>query len=148
MENNKENTGVIFGFWVYLMTDLLMFGVLFAAYAVLRDSTYGGITIKEIFDPPYVLAETLILLTSSFTCALGTLAALSKNKRNTVFFFLITLFLGVCFLAMELNEFRNMFAEGNTFQKRAFLSSYFTLVGTHGLHILTGSFWILLLVIQ
>ena len=134
-----------FGFWVYLMTDLLMFAALFATYAVLHGSTFGGPTSSEIFDLPFALWETLILLTSSFTSGLGILAARKFNKNQTFLWFGITFLLGVTFLTMELTEFSHLFAEGNTFQKSAFLSSFFTLVGTHGLHIATGLFWMILL---
>lgn len=144
----KHESTVTFGFWIYLMTDLLMFAVLFATYAVLRNSTYGGITIQEIVNLPFVLIETLLLLTSSFTCGLATLAARSGNKTKVGVLLSITLGLGVAFLAMEFSEFSQLLAEGHSYQTSAFLSSYFTLVGTHGLHILIGSLWMLLLIIQ
>lgn len=132
----------VFGFWVYLMTDLIMFAVLFAAYAVLRNNTFGGISIHQVFNPPFVLAETLILLTSSFTCGIATMYAAEKNKQKTLLFLLSTLLLGVLFLGMELFEFSRLILEGNGPQKSAFLSSFFTLIGTHGMHIFAGSIWL------
>ena len=145
-EETREKT--IFGFWVYLMTDLLMFAVLFAAFAVLRKNTFGGPPGKELFDLRYVFIETLILLTSSFTCGLGMLAANSKNKRAVIALFGVTLVLGLSFLGMELNEFSRLIAQGNSFQRSGFLSSFFTLVGTHGLHITFGLLWMVILLIQ
>jgi len=154
MENKEEireeerDERTFFGFWVYLMTDLIMFGALFATFAVLRNNTFGGPGGKELFKLPYVMIETLILLTSSFTCGLGVLAAQAKNRKMVLTFFGITLALGLSFLGMEINEFIKLFAEGNGFQRSGFLSSFFTLVGTHGLHITFGSLWILLMLIN
>lgn len=145
--HNKIQAG-IFGFWLYLMTDLLMFAVLFAAYIVLKNNTNGGITIYNLFNPPYILTETLILLTSSFTCGIGLLWAEKKEKNKALFLFCITFLLGLSFLAMELLEFSHLFSEGDTFQKSAFLSSYFSLIGTHGLHIFIGLLWLGILIIH
>lgn len=131
----------VFGFWVYLMTDLLMFATLFATYAVFQGNTFGGPSARDIFNLPFALIETLILLTSSFTSGLGMLAAQKKNTKQVFLWFGITFLLGIAFLSMELTEFSHLFADGNTFQRSAFLSSFFTLVGTHGLHIATGLLW-------
>ncbi len=144
----EDNDKTIFGFWVYLMTDLIMFAALFAAFAVLRNSTFGGLPGKELFSLPYVFIETMILLMSSFTCGLGTLAAYSKNKKGVIALFGVTLFLGLTFLGMELSEFSRLIAEGNSFQRSGFLSSFFTLVGTHGFHISVGSLWMSIMIVQ
>ena len=133
----------ILGFWIYLMTDLIMFAALFAAYAVLRGNTFGGPGARELFSLPGALTETLILLTSSFTCGLAMLAAHKNNKTQTLVWFGVTLALGVLFLVLELNEFSHLIAEGHTWQSNAFLSSFFSLVGTHGLHISVGLLWII-----
>lgn len=131
----------IFGFWVYLMTDCVLFASLFATFAVLHNNTYGGPSGKELFNLNFVLAETLILLISSFTCGLAILAS-QKNKRQAVISWLaVTFLLGVAFLSMELTEFHKLYAEGNSWQRSGFLSAFFTLVGTHGAHILTGLIW-------
>lgn len=129
------------------MTDLIMFAVLFAAYAVLHNNTFGGISIRDIFNPPFVLTETLILLTSSFTSGLSVLYARRNDKKKAIALLLLTFFLGLAFLAMELIEFTKLITEGNSFAASAFLSSFFALIGTHGLHILIGSFWILVLLV-
>jgi cytochrome o ubiquinol oxidase subunit III len=143
-----ESDKTIFGFWVYLMTDLLMFAALFATFAVLRNNTFGGPPGKELFNLPYVFVETMILLTSSFTAGLGVIAAHHKKKSAVIALFGITLTLGLIFLGMELSEFSRLIADGNGFQRSGFLSSFFTLVGTHGLHITFGSLWMVILLIQ
>ncbi len=137
----EANDRAMFGFWVYLMTDLLMFSVLFAVYAVLHDNTFGGKSAKELFSLHLALTETLILLTSSFTCGIAMIAARSGNKRQTLMWFAITFVLGLSFLGLELNEFSKLIHDGLTIQSNAFLSSFFVLVGTHGLHITSGLLW-------
>lgn len=128
-----------------MMTDLLMFSILFATYAVLRNNTFGGISIDKIFDPPFVLTETLILLTSSFVCGLALLSARELSKRKALFYLLATAVLGAVFLGMEIFEFSRLLSEGNSYTKSAFLSSFFTLLSFHGLHILAGIVWIVIL---
>ncbi len=131
----------LFGFWVYLMTDVVLFASLFATYAVLRDNTAGGPSGASLFSLPFVLVETLILLTSSFTCGMALLAARSQQKRLVIYWLSATFILGLTFLGLELSEFRLLIIEGNGFRESGFLSSYFTLVGTHGLHIFVGLIW-------
>jgi cytochrome o ubiquinol oxidase subunit III len=135
------NDKVTFGFWLYLMTDLLMFAVLFATFAVLRDSTAGGPDGRELFSPSFVLAETIILLTSSFTAGIGMWAARLGHKKQVLQWFGVTFLLGLAFLGMELYEFAEFIHEGHTWQTSASLSAFFTLVGTHGLHIMSGLLW-------
>ncbi|HUP26151.1 MAG TPA: cytochrome o ubiquinol oxidase subunit III, partial [Candidatus Limnocylindrales bacterium] len=135
------NDRAMFGFWVYLMTDLLMFAVLFAVYAVLNGNTLGGPTGRELFSLPLALQETLILLTSSFTCGIGMIAARAGNKKQVLTWFGITFILGLAFLALEMKEFAELIHEGHTIATNAFFSSFFTLVGTHGLHITSGLLW-------
>lgn len=139
-KHNDEK--IIFGFWIYLMTDLLMFAVLFACYAVLHKNTFGGEGADRLFSLPLALWETLILLTSSFTCGLGMAYARYNDKKKTVLFFGITFLLGLSFLGLEFSEFGKLIGEGNIPQKSAFLSSFFTLVGTHGIHISSGLLWL------
>ncbi|HSX02165.1 MAG TPA: cytochrome o ubiquinol oxidase subunit III [Candidatus Saccharimonadia bacterium] len=129
------------GFWVYLMTDCILFGSLFATYAVLHGNTFGGPGAAELFSLSFVLAETLILLTSSFTAGLATLAARRGDKMQVLLWFGLTFVLGAAFLGLELSEFSKLAHEGNGWQRSGFLSAFFTLVGTHGLHIATGLLW-------
>lgn len=139
--HEAANERAMFGFWIYLMTDLLMFAILFAVYAVLSDKTFGGESGRELFSRPLALIETLLLLTSSFTCGIGMIAARRGNKMRTLLWFGITFALGAVFLALELDEFATLVHEGQTLGVNAFLSSFFVLVGTHGLHIITGLLW-------
>jgi cytochrome o ubiquinol oxidase subunit 3 len=136
------NERTMFGFWVYLMTDLLMFAVLFAVYSVLHGNTVGGPTGRDLFSMPLALAETLLLLTSSFTCGLGMIAARRGNKNQVLVWFGVTFLLGLAFLGLELFEFAEFIHEGHTFTVNAFLSSFFLLVGTHGMHITSGLLWL------
>lgn len=136
---NEEKT--LFGFWVYLMTDVILFASLFATFAVLRGNTFGGPGPEQLFSLPFVFAETFILLTSSFTCGIAMLAAHDKQKKQALFWLGITFLLGLAFLTLELSEFRNMVIEGNSWRRSGFLSSFFTLVGTHGAHITVGLIW-------
>lgn len=139
---------VLFGFWMYLMTDLLMFAVLFAAYIVLHGNIYTGPKSNELFNLPFALTETLILLTSSFTSGLAILAARNSAKNQVLVWFSITFLLGLSFLGLELSEFSKLVSEGNGWQRSAFLSSFFTLVGTHGLHIFVGLLWMSICIIK
>ena len=134
------------GFWLYLMTDCLLFASLFATFAVLRTATADGPSGRDIFELPMVLTETIILLTSSFTCGLALIALKNKNIRYVVAALAATYILGVAFLTMEITEFAKLAAEGHSWQQSAFLSSFFTLVATHGLHILIGLIWLVVMV--
>lgn len=138
------NERVMFGFWVYLMTDLLMFAILFAVYAVLGGNTQGGPGGHELFSLHLALAETLILLTSSFTCGIGMIAARAGNKKQVLNWFGLTFILGLSFLVLELREFTEFAREGHTIASNAFFSSFFSLVGTHGLHIFSGLLWMII----
>ena len=129
------------GFWVYLMTDCVLFATLFATFAVLRTATAGGPSGADIFDLNFVLVETMLLLTSSFTVGLALLGAERGFKKQAIVWLVITFLLGAGFLAMELYEFHELIAEGHGWQQSAFLSSYFVLVATHGLHIAVGLLW-------
>ncbi|CDR35239.1 cytochrome o ubiquinol oxidase subunit III [Criblamydia sequanensis] len=148
LENYETYDRTLFGFWTYLMTDCLLFATFFATYGVLHHNINGGPSAKEIFSLPYAFSETLILLLSSFISGLGLLSAYKRSKNQVLIFLSLTFLLGFAFLAMEGHEFSNLIQEGHTPRKSAFLSSYFTLVGTHGLHILSGLIWILVLGFQ
>ena len=129
------------GFWVYLMTDCVLFATLFVVFAVLRNATAGGPSGAELFDLNFVLLETMILLTSSFTVGLAVLGAERGYKKQAIVWLVITFLLGVAFLALELWEFNHLIAEGHDWSQSAFLSSYFALVATHGIHIAVGLIW-------
>jgi cytochrome o ubiquinol oxidase subunit 3 len=141
MVRREEDDKTIFGFWLYLMTDCVLFASLFATYAVLRTSTFGGPGGGLLFSMNFVLAETLILLTSSFSCGLGILAARQNRKNLVLAAFGLTFLLGLAFLSLELHEFSHLYHEGDSWRRSGFLSAFFTLVGTHGLHISVGLLW-------
>ncbi|MDO8624176.1 MAG: cytochrome o ubiquinol oxidase subunit III [bacterium] len=143
--NELAHDKVTFGLWVYLMSDCVLFAGLFATYAVLHTASFGGPSAKELFSLPFVLTETLLLLTSSFTCGLALLAAHHHKKNLALLALFATLLLGLAFVSMEVSEFRALVLEGHEPSKSAFLSSFFTLVGTHGLHVALGSLWMLVL---
>jgi len=138
----------VFGFWVYLMTDLVIFAVLFACFVVLQGNTFNGPTAKELFNLPSALTETIILLTSSFTCSLGMLAVHRLLKNWAIIWFGLTFLLGVAFLYIEISEFVDFVEKGASWQRSAFLSSFFTLVGTHGLHITIGLLWMIVMMFR
>lgn len=147
-ERYEADDKTYFGFWTYIMTDCVLFASLFATYAVLHQNTYGGPPGRDIFSPPYVLVETLALLTSSFTVGLAMLAARRRLKTQVVLWLLVTFALGAVFLGMEINEFHHMVAEGNSWSRSGFLSAFFTLVSTHGLHISVGLAWMAAMIIK
>lgn len=148
MRQFAESDKTIFGFWVYIMSDCLLFASLFATYAVLHGNTYGGPGSGDIFSLPFVLAETLILLTSSFTAGLTMLSAHRGAMRQVLMRLGVTLVLGLAFLTLEVNEFVKFYIEGDSWMRSGFLSAFFTLVGTHGAHVAFGSLWMIVLMIQ
>jgi cytochrome o ubiquinol oxidase subunit 3 len=137
----------VFGFWVYLMSDLILFGALFAVYIVLVHSTFGGPTPKELFRPLFALVQSLVLLTSSLTVGLASASAHRRNTKNTIIFFGLTFLLGMLFMGMELREFFDLEKAGHGWNQSAFLSAYFTVLSTHLLHVLFGLLWIPVLLI-
>lgn len=130
------------GFWIYLMTDCILFASLFATYAVLHNNTFGGPSSQTIFNLPFVLTETILLLTSSLTAGLALLFAQYQKKAVFTALVVATFALGVAFLTMEISEFSHLVIEGNSWQRSGFLTAFFTLVGVHGLHIATGLLWL------
>jgi cytochrome o ubiquinol oxidase subunit 3 len=139
---------VAYGFWIFLLSDIVMFSALFAAYAVLVHATAGGPTGPELFNQVSVAVETACLLVSSYTCGLMSLAINWRNRLRTYFFAVITFLLGAMFLALEIREFVGMIAEGATPQRSAFLSAYFAVVGCHGLHVTAGLIWLMVMMAQ
>jgi cytochrome o ubiquinol oxidase subunit 3 len=130
-----------FGFWIYLMSDLIIFGTLFATFVVLGRNYANGPTGKELFDLPYTLGETLFLLFSSVTYGLVMLAVHHGKKKWVLMGLAVTFLLGLGFVSMEIHEFYGLVAAGFGPDRSAFLSSFFTLVGTHGTHVTFGLIW-------
>jgi cytochrome o ubiquinol oxidase subunit 3 len=139
---------VAYGFWIFLLSDIVMFSALFAAYAVLSRATAGGPAGAQLFNQGSVAVETACLLASSYTCGLMSLAAGSRRRDGTYVFALVTFLLGAAFLTLELREFAGMIAVGATPQRSAFLSAFFTLVGCHGLHVTAGLVWLAVMMAQ
>jgi len=139
---------VAYGFWIFILSDIVMFSALFAAYAVLVHATAGGATGVQLFNQGSVAIETACLLASSYTCGLMTLSVRSRNYAGIYLAALVTFVLGAAFLGLELREFAGMIARGATPQSSAFLSAFFTLVGCHGLHVTVGLGWLVVMMAQ
>jgi cytochrome o ubiquinol oxidase subunit 3 len=137
-----------FGFWIFLLSDIVMFSALFASYAVLAKATAGGPTGAELFNLRTAAMETAFLLLSSYSCGLMSLAINSRHQLGILFGAVVTFLLGAAFLNLELREFSDMIAAGAGPQRSAFLSAFFTLVGCHGLHVAIGLAWLVLMMVQ
>jgi cytochrome o ubiquinol oxidase subunit 3 len=133
---------VPYGFWLFVLSDMVLFSALFATYASLVNATDGGPTTNQLFDRNLVAIETIALLVSSFTCGLAMISAKRRNMTWTQAWLVVTGVLGLVFLSIELYEFAHMIGEGAGPQRSAFLSSFFTLVGCHGAHVTAGLLWI------
>ncbi|UTV99639.1 cytochrome o ubiquinol oxidase subunit III [Marinomonas rhizomae] len=147
-EHHDTGGNTVFGFWIYLMTDCLLFASVFATYAVLFMNTAGGVSGKDIFELDFVLAETAALLVSSITYGFAMICAHSKNKKGTLSWLAVTFLLGAIFIAMEIYEFHHLIVNGHGPQASAFLSAFFTLVGTHGLHVTAGLIWMFIMIME
>jgi cytochrome o ubiquinol oxidase subunit III len=137
-----------FGFYLYLLSDGVLFASLFAAFAVLRTATDGGPDGHMLFIAHKAFIETACLLTSSFTCGIAMLACDRRNKFVALVGFLVTAVLGIVFLTLEVHEFADLIARDDGPDRSAFLSSFFTLVSTHGLHVTCGLLWLGVLLVQ
>ena len=148
-EDGHHDAGAtkVFGFWIYLMSDCILFATLFATYAVLVNGTAGGPAGKDIFELPFVFAETMLLLLSSITFGFGMLA-MNKNKVSAVnTWLLVTFILGAGFIAMEIYEFHHLIVNDAGPDRSGFLSAFFTLVGTHGIHVTSCRIWIIVMMV-
>jgi cytochrome o ubiquinol oxidase subunit III len=139
---------VAYGFWIFILSDIVMFSGLFAAYAVLSGNTAGGPTGHELFNLRNVFIETMCLLLSSYTCGLGALSAERRQPTRFLVFAALTFVLGAAFLYIEGSEFAGMVEKGAAPSRSGFLSGFFTLVGTHGVHVTSGLIWLIYLVAQ
>jgi len=139
---------VAYGFWIFLLSDIVMFSAIFATYAVLAHATAGGPSGAQLFNRTRVLVETGCLLLSSYTCGLMSLGVEARHRVATYCAALITFVLGAAFLSVEISEFAGMVARGATPERSAFLSAFFTLVGCHGLHVSFGLIWLVVMMAQ
>ncbi len=145
---NPMDDKVVFGLWLYILSDCVLFAGLFATYVVQQSQVFGGPTPAQLFNLQNAFIETILLLTSSFTVGLAVLAAHKGKKNLTLAALCATFILGLSFVAMELSEFHDLLAAGHSWQQSGFLSSFFTLVGTHGLHVSLGLLWMLVLIVH
>ena len=137
-----------YGFWIFLLSDIIMFAAFFASYAVLQGETAGGPAGRTLFDLRNTGIETACLLLSSFTCGVATVGAQARNNRWFYGAMAATFVLGAAFIGLELREFWSMVADGNGPSRSAFLSAFFALVGLHGLHVSAGLLWLLTMMAQ
>jgi cytochrome o ubiquinol oxidase subunit 3 len=142
------NIVVSYGFWIFLLSDIIMFSALFATYAVLSGRTDGGPAGRDLFELRNTAIETLCLLFSSYTCGLGTLFVARRRLQGFYIFFGLTFVLGATFLGLEISEFAGMVARGAGPSRSAFLSSFFSLVGLHGAHVTVGLVWLIFMTAQ
>ena len=146
--DHPEGFSTALGFWIYLMSDCLIFAMLFATFAVLGGNYAGGPGPKDLFDLPLVAVNTSMLLFSSITYGFAMLAMQNDNVRQTQIWLAVTALFGIAFVGIEMSEFRHLIADGAGPQRSAFLSSFFTLVGTHGAHVTFGIIWIGVMLVQ
>jgi len=145
---HAEGSSTMLGFWIYLMSDCLIFAILFAVYGVLGANYAAGPAPKDLFELPLVAVNTSMLLLSSITYGFAILAMQNGRVGQTQFWLAITAVFGLGFVGIELHEFAGMIHDGATPSRSAFLSSFFTLVGTHGLHVSCGLIWMATLMVQ
>ncbi|KQT87164.1 cytochrome o ubiquinol oxidase subunit III [Aurantimonas sp. Leaf443] len=147
-EEAHPEGGTLLGFWIYLMSDCLIFAVLFACYGVYGRSFAAGPTPADLFDLKLVALNTAMLLFSSITYGFAMLEMVKNNRRGTLIWLAVTGLFGAAFIGLELYEFHHLIQEGAGPQRSAFLSAFFTLVGTHGLHVTVGLLWLVVLMVQ
>ncbi|NJD00266.1 cytochrome o ubiquinol oxidase subunit III [Candidatus Erwinia dacicola] len=147
-EHHDAGANKVFGFWIYLMSDCIIFATLFATYGVMINNTVGGPAGKDIFKLPFVLVETALLLSSSITYGFAVINLNKEQKGAVIGWLAITFLFGLGFIGMEIYEFHHLIKEGFGPDHSGFLSAFFTLVGTHGLHVTSGLIWMLVLMYQ
>jgi cytochrome o ubiquinol oxidase subunit 3 len=145
--HHPEN-GTLLGFWIYLLSDLMIFGSLFATFGVFAQSYAAGPSGRDLFDLGLIAVNTAVLLLSSITYGFAMIAMLRRNARATIAWLAVTGVLGLAFLGIEIYEFQHLLHLGAGPQRSAFLSAFFALVGTHGLHVLFGVIWLVVLCVQ
>lgn len=147
-DHHDQESMKMFGFWLFLITDVILFGTLFATYVVLRFNTDGGPTGAELLEMNGIIISTFILLTSSFTSGVAVLEMNRGNKRGLILWLAITALLGASFVFLEVTEFMHLVHEGATIGTSAYWSAFYVLVGTHGLHVSVGLVWMVALILQ
>jgi cytochrome o ubiquinol oxidase subunit 3 len=148
IHQHDKRVVVGYGFWIWLMSDIILFAAFFATYAVLSDNTAGGPAGRDLFSVATVAAETACLLLSSFTCGMAMIGVHTRKRRWYYAGMAVTFVLGTAFLGLEIREFMTLVADGAGPARSAFLSSFFALVGCHGLHVAAGLLWLATMVAQ
>lgn len=144
----ETRSKVLFGFWCFILSDFILFAALFASYAVLKDHTYGAAGIQQIATLPYVLVMTLVILGCSLTAGIMLHAAKRGSKGGAMFWLLVTFILGLVFAWMDYSQLAHLYATGNTWQKSAFLSIFFTLIGVNLFHFAVALLWMFIVFFQ
>jgi cytochrome o ubiquinol oxidase subunit 3 len=147
-DHHDQESMKMFGFWLFLITDVILFGTLFATFVVLRLNTDGGPTGADLLEMNGIIISTFILLTSSFTSGIAVLEMNKGNKRGLILWLAITALLGASFVFLEVNEFMHLVHEGANIGTSAYWSAFYVLVGTHGLHVSVGLVWMVALIVQ
>ncbi|MEM1285175.1 MAG: cytochrome o ubiquinol oxidase subunit III [Pseudomonadota bacterium] len=147
-DDHQHETGTMLGFWIYLMSDCLIFGVLFAVYAVIGQNYAAGPAPRDLFEIELILISTFALLFSSITYGIAVIQMQARRQLATEIWLVITGLFGLAFLALELKEFSHLWHVGATPMASGFLSAFWTLVGTHGLHVTAGCIWLFVLLAQ
>jgi len=147
-DHDHGASNAVFGFWMFILSDFVLFATLFASYAVLKDHTVGDVGIRQVAGLPYVLVQSLVLLVCSLTFGFCSLAAQRGRSCGVRFWLLITFIFGAIFFAMDYHVLANLYVHGHTWHNSAFLSIYYTLIGFHGLHLLVGLVWMIVLMLQ
>jgi cytochrome o ubiquinol oxidase subunit 3 len=147
-EDERHAEVTVFGFWVYLMSDAIIFALLFATYASMVHRTAGGPSGPELVDATNAFIETIVLLVSSFTFGMASVSLKEGRGRAVAGWLTVTVVLGLVFIGLELREFAGLLERGATPQTSGFLSSFFVLLSTHGLHVLAGCIWIVVMMVQ
>ncbi len=146
---DSRGEGLMFGFWVFLMSDAIIFGLLFATYATMRNATAGGPGPEQLFDLKSVFIETMALLLSSFTYGMASLALKhARSQTPLILWLFVTMALGLLFLGFEIHDFVSMFDKGGPPMRSGFCSAFFALVPLHGLHVTMGIIWMLAMIVQ
>lgn len=146
--HHDTGANAVFGFWLYLMSDLILFGGLFITYVVLHTHTVDGPGTHDIFNLKFVFTETMLLLVSSCTFGFAMFALVQKRLAQVKLWMVVTFILGLAFVCMEVYEFHHLISENYGPGRSAFLSAFFTLVGTHGIHVTVGLIWIIVMMVQ
>lgn len=147
-EHHDQDQMDVLGFWMYIMTDCILFATLFATFAVMHNNTYGGPPLGQLFSLPYVFGETLFLLFSNLTFGFAILSMYKEKQSALIGWLIVTMILGLGFVLMEVHEFMELAREGHGWWTSGAMSSFYALVATHGLHVSFGLLWMLILVFQ